>query len=183
MQWVIRYLLHPLDSIEAADEGSLPSLFTAFLMVVGGGISALVWVPSNEGLNPFGMGSYLIVHIIVWGFQSMILDFSAQLLGHSAPRLSLLTWLGVSQVFLWLLVPIRVLEGIPLLGHPWVIVGAIMAVIITYLTLNQLIVMRVYQVGAARSLLVLAMPWVLIALAGGILMATLVAPTLLATPA
>jgi len=148
-------------------------------MVVGGGLSALVWVPSDAGLNPFGMGTYLIVHIVLWGFQSMILDFSAQLLGHSAPRLSLLTWLGVSQVFLWLLVPLRVMEGIPFIGHHLIMIGAIGGVMLTYLTLNQLIVMRVYHVSAGRSLLVLAMPWVLIALAGGILLATLVAPTLL----
>jgi|GEM_PF-1768239 len=180
MQWVIRYLLHPLASIDNADGSFSPSLLTAFLMVVGGGLSALVWVPSNTGMNPFEMGSYLVMHIIIWGFQSMILDFSAQLLGHSAPRLSLLTWLGVSQVFLWLLVPIRVMDGLPLLGHPWLVMGAVGAVVLTYLTLNQLIVMRVYQVSAVRSLLVLAMPWVLIALAGGILLGTLVAPTLLA---
>jgi len=155
MDWIYRTFLNPLSVIDSRR----PSLSVVALVVLGGGISLMFWVP-NMALSPVSIVLFLMVHILVWVAQSIVLDFCAQLLGHTAPRLSLLIGTGMSQVYLWCLVPFKMIQQAGLLGSNYIGSIGFLSILFGVLTLTQLMVVKAYGIPFVRSFLVLALPWI-----------------------
>lgn len=102
---IYRYITRPYSTI-ARDFAPLD---TAALVVLFGAVAAAAQGPVGFGMSGpplFVIVFYFIAAVLVWAIQTALIEFVAQLLGHSTPRLVLFSWLGMAQLPLAATVPL-----------------------------------------------------------------------------
>ena len=158
---IYRYIIHPRETITHAN---VP-FAAAFLVVILASLASSMhliesdlmgrWMPhSRQAIT----GLAVIVGIVIWGIRTAIIEFLAQFMGHTAPRLVLFTWLGMAQAPAILSIPLGVLA---LVSGRFTILFTVPIAILPVVTkiLEVITIKQVYRVSTLRGIFLLILPY------------------------